>query len=308
MTKKAPKTQKSNDKREIIDFMKNKSIALFVSFVLIISSLYLVFTKGLNLGVDFTGGIVIELRTEKKSDKADLRDFLNSKKEELNVNEFTLQNIGEENDIMIRVSNNSKNNDERIKFIENVKILLKEKLGENTKFRKVDYVGPQIGEELKKDGAMALGFAFIGMLIYIWMRFEFQFGVGAILALIHDAILTLGIYSFLQLEFNVTSIAAILTIIGYSINDSVVIYDRIRENLRKYKKKPLTEVLNLSINDTLSRTILTAGTTLVAILALIIVGGDAIFGLSVAVFAGVIIGTYSSIYIAAPILTLIKSK
>lgn len=303
------KTAKNNKKTKTnIDFIAHKKLAYGVSLLLIALSLYSIFTKGLNFGVDFTGGIVIEVRSGNPIDIAKLREHLKEETKSLKINEVTLQNIGDDKNVIIRISNpENSDKDSRVKLIKDIKNIVKSDV-KDANFRKVDYVGPQIGGELIKNGVKALLLAFTGMMLYIWFRFEWQFGIGAILALIHDVILTFGIYSFFELEFNVTSIAAILTIIGYSINDSVVIYDRIRENLRKFKKKPLAEILNISINSTLSRTILTAGTTLVALAALIIAGGPAILGLSIAVFAGVVIGTYSSIYIASPVLQLINLK
>lgn len=290
------------------NFIQYKSIAFIISLILIGCSIFSIATKGLNLGVDFTGGIVIEIQSKSDINSSDLRSKLKKQAKALNVNEITLQNIGDNKNIMVRVSNPKDSSKEaRVALIKSLKENIASHIPDVT-FRKVDFVGPQIGEELINSGITALLFAFAGMMLYIWIRFEWQFGIGAIIALVHDVILTFGLYSLLGLEFNVTSIAAILTIVGYSINDSVVIYDRIRENLRKFKKRTLPEILNISINGTLSRTILTAGTTLVALLALIIAGGQAILGLSIAVFAGVVIGTYSSIYIASPVLQLINLK
>jgi preprotein translocase SecF subunit len=300
-------SKKNFDKTKVIDFMKQRYIAFVISAILIVGSIFLILEKGLNFGVDFTGGIVIEIKSANSIDIADLRSYLYDKVEEYNINEVTIQNLGSDKEVLIRVANPDVSQEERVKLIEKLKLDIAEKVT-NPDFRKVDYVGPQVGEELIKSGINALLIAFLGMMLYIWIRFEWQFGLGAIIALIHDVILTLGLYSLLNLEFNITSIAAILTIIGYSINDSVVIYDRIRENLRKFKKLELKEVLNLSINNTLSRTILTAGTTLLALLALIVAGGEAIYGLSLAVFVGVVIGTYSSIYIASPVLQIIGYK
>ncbi len=297
-----------NKDSKLINFVAHRKIAFSISLILIALSIYSVATKGLNLGVDFTGGIVMEVRSGNEINVAELRNHLDVETKKLGINEVTLQNIGDKKNIMVRISNpENKSPEARTKLIADVKELIKADI-KDSEFRKVDFVGPQIGEELITNGLKALILAFVGMMFYIWVRFEWQFGIGAITALIHDVIITFGIYSFFGLEFNVTSIAAILTIVGYSINDSVVIYDRIRENLRKFKKLPLDEIIDVSINSTLSRTILTAGTTLVALLALIIAGGQAILGLSIAVFCGVIIGTYSSIYIASPILKLINLR
>jgi preprotein translocase subunit SecF len=215
-----------------------------------------------------------------------------------NLGEVSLQNFDDRN-FMIKVAQNKDINQEQtIKSIK--KIINKNFPG--TEYRKVDFVGPQIGEELIKKGVMALLLSFAAIMIYIWIRFDWQFGIGAIAALLHDSTMVFGFFALTGLEFNATSIAAILTIIGYSINDSVVIYDRIRENLHKYKKASLSDLINLSLNSTLSRTVLTSGATLLSLIALIIFGGEALKSFSVAVFFGIVVGTYSSIYISAPIL------
>jgi preprotein translocase subunit SecF len=282
-----------------IDFMKRKWLAFGISILLSIFAIGLMVTKGFNYGIDFSGGVVIEMRTETSVELSKIRVAFAADK---SLGEVSLQHFGSDNDIMIRFQPRLGEGETQQQAIDKVKALLTSTLGEKIDYRKVDYVGPQVGKELKMDAAIALGLAVLGIMIYIWLRFEWQYGVGAILALGHDAILTLGLFSLAGLEFNLTSIAAILTILGYSINDSVVIYDRIRECLRKYKKMEMDELLNLSINQTLSRTILTAGTTLVAIVALIVWGGPVIRDFSIAIFFGIIIGTYSSIYISAPVL------
>ena len=257
-----------------------------------ISSLILVFTKGLNYGIDFAGGVLIEVRIDENPDISKIREVLSNK-----IDDIHIQESGE-NDVQIRVSKASQDQDKLIKKIQNI-------LEENftkVEYRKIDFVGPQVGSELIFKGFLALFLSFIFIMIYIWIRFDWQFGLGGIFALLHDAIVTLGFFSITGLEFNLTSIASILTIIGYSINDSVVIYDRIRENLRNYKKMDLIILINSSTNSTLSRTILTASTTLISLLALIFFGGEALFSFSVATFFGIALGTYSSIYISAPIL------
>jgi len=263
-----------------------------LSIIFMIGSLILVFTKGLNYGIDFAGGILIEARIDENPDISKIREVLSSK-----INDIHIQESGE-NDVQIRVSKASQDQDKLIKKIQNI-------LEENftkVEYRKIDFVGPQVGSELILKGFLALFLSFIFIMIYIWIRFDWQFGLGGIFALLHDAIVTLGFFSITGLEFNLTSIASILTIIGYSINDSVVIYDRIRENLRNYKKMDLQLLINSSTNSTLSRTILTASTTLISLLALILFGGEALFSFSVATFFGIALGTYSSIYISAPIL------
>jgi preprotein translocase subunit SecF len=272
--------------------MSIHKIALGLSIIFMIASLALVFTKGLNYGIDFAGGILIEVRIDENSDIAKIREVLSNK-----IDDIHIQESGE-NDVQIRVSKASQDQDKLIKKIQNI-------LEENftkVEYRKIDFVGPQVGSELIFKGFLALFLSFIFIMIYIWIRFDWQFGLGGIFALIHDAVVTLGFFSITGLEFNLTSIASILTIVGYSINDSVVIYDRIRENLRNYKKMDLKLLINSSTNSTLSRTILTASTTLISLLALILFGGEALFSFSVATFFGIALGTYSSIYISAPIL------
>jgi preprotein translocase subunit SecF len=280
-----------------IDFMKVHKIALSASIFFMLASLILVFSKGLNLGIDFSGGILIEARISEDVKVSEIRELL--KKEAKDVQ---IQNIGK-GDILIRVAGED---DQENKAGQSAVVKrIQESLDRNysdIEYRKVDYVGPQIGSELIQNGFLALFMSCIFIMIYIWIRFDWQFGLGGIFALIHDAVLTLGFFSITGLEFNLTSIAAILTVIGYSINDSVVIYDRIRENLRKHKRMGLSNLINLSTNSTLSRTLLTAGTTLISLLALIIFGGEVLRSFSLATFFGIALGTYSSIYISAPIL------
>ncbi|MBU6141195.1 MAG: protein translocase subunit SecF [Proteobacteria bacterium] len=275
-----------------IDFMKPHKVALIASIVAIIGSLTLVGVKGLNFGIDFAGGILIEAKIVDDVDLTKVRELLSAE-----IKDVQIQNI-DGKDLLIRVAKSDQEQSVLVKKIQEI-------LGQNfseIEYRKIDYVGPQVGSELIQKGFMALLMSFIFIMIYIWIRFDWQFGVGGIFALIHDVVLTLGFYSVTGLEFNLTSIAAILTIIGYSINDSVVIYDRIRENLRRFKKMELANLINSSANSTLSRTILTSGITLISILALVLFGGDVLYSFSVAAFFGIVIGTYSSIYISAPIL------
>ncbi len=276
--------------------MKLHKLALFMSVFCIVASLLLVFTKGLNLGIDFAGGILIEARMQENADVSAVREMLTTV-----VKDVQIQNIDQNNnrgDLLIRVA---KADEEQSVVVKKIQEILNKNFS-NVEYRKIDYVGPQVGAELIWKGFLALFLSFIFLMIYIWIRFDWQFGLGGIFALLHDAVLTLGFYSVSGLEFNLTSIAAILTIIGYSINDSVVIYDRIRENLRRYKKMDLSDLINSSTNSTLSRTVLTSGVTLVSLLALILFGGEALHSFSTAAFFGIIIGTYSSIYISAPIL------
>jgi preprotein translocase subunit SecF len=275
-----------------INFMGVHKIALYLSVVCIVGSLALVFAKGLNLGIDFAGGILIEARIEEGADISKVRELIAAE-----IKDVQIQNI-DQKDLLIRVA---KTDEEQLVIVKKIQEILGANFS-NIEYRKIDYVGPQVGSELIKKGFLALFMSFLFIMIYIWIRFDWQFGLGGIFALIHDAILTLGFFSLSGLEFNLTSIAAILTIIGYSINDSVVIYDRIRENLRRYKKMDLADLINSSTNSTLSRTVLTSGVTLVSLLALVFFGGEALFSFSLATFVGILIGTYSSIYISAPIL------
>ena len=277
-----------------LDFMKSHKLVTLISATLIIASIILVLTRGLNLGIDFSGGILIEAKLKEEVSLSKIRSLLDKE----NIGEFNIQNF-DETGLMIRVSKGKDDNQNVI--VTKIKTILNANIS-NIDYRKVDFVGPQVGKELIKKGLLALFLSFISIMIYIWVRFDWQFGIGAIAALVHDAVLTFGFFAITGLEFNLTSVAAILTIIGYSINDSVVIYDRIRENLRKYKEMDLTKLLNISINATLSRTILTSGMTLISLLALILFGGEVLRSFSLAVFFGITIGTYSSIYISAPLL------
>ena len=277
-----------------IDFMGIHKAALVISIVLTIASISLVAFRGLNLGIDFSGGILMEVKFQDKVELSQIRNLLDKKE----LGEITLQNFDDQN-FMIKVSQNKDIN--QAQTIKQIKQIIDNNFP-NSEYRKVDFVGPQIGSELVMKGFMALLLSFAAIMIYIWIRFDWQFGIGAILALIHDAIMTMGFFSLNGLEFNATSIAAVLTIIGYSINDSVVIYDRVRENLQKFKKTNLSDLINLSINATLSRTILTSSTTLLSLVALIIFGGDVLKSFSTAVFFGILVGTYSSVYISVPVL------
>jgi preprotein translocase subunit SecF len=275
-------------------------IALAISVILSTISIILVLSKGLNLGIDFSGGVLIETQFQEKVELSQLREMLDKKE----IGEITLQSFDEKN-FIIRASQN-KNLDQN-QTIKQIKTVL-DKNFSNIQYRKTDFVGPQIGGELVMNGLLALCLSFIFIMIYIWVRFDWQFGVGAIVSLTHDTIIVFGFFAITGLEFNSTSVATILTVIGYSINDSVVIYDRIRENLHKFKSMKLSKLLNLSINATLSRTILTSGTTLLALLSLIVFGGEILKSFSIATFFGIMIGTYSSIYISAPILLYIDPR
>jgi len=285
-----------------INFIRFRSVGLMLSVILMIASLALFFGRGLNFGIDFKGGILIEIATEEAVDIADLRNRLDA----LELGEVQIQQFGSPTDILIRVAEaqNAKTTEHDLSAVDKIR----NELTEVKEFRRVEIVGPQISSELIYKGVLAVVSAVGLMLIYIWLRFEWQFSAGAVLALIHDVILTIGIFSLLQLEFGLPIIAALLTIIGYSMNDTVVVYDRVRENLRKYKKMPLPELFNMSINSTLSRTVMTSLTTLLALFSLYILGGEVIRGFPFAMIWGVFIGTYSSIFIAGPLLLYLGVK
>ena len=279
------------------DFMKLKNYFIYLSIFLIVMSVFLLSFRGLNLGIDFKGGTLVEVTT-KNSDIGELRSVLSP-----HFNDVSLQEFGNSQTIIIRLQNNS--NEESIETINKVKDLINDKVEE---FRRSEFVGPTISSELLWKGLQAISFALIAILFYIWLRFEWQFGFGAVVALTHDVLFTLGVLSLLKIDFSLASIAAILTICGYSINDSVVVYDRIRENLRKYKKLDMKELFNISINNTLSRTVMTSLTTLIALFSLYFLGGEVIRPFAFAMVIGVIVGTYSSIFIAVPTLLLFKFR
>ena len=284
-----------------IKFMKIKKLTLIISSILFFLSLALVFFKGLNLGIDFTGGSLIEARFKENIDLSNLRIQMNK----LNLGEIQLQTIGSENDIVIRVQEKKSNENKQTETIQIIKNSLSDK---SIEYRRTEFVGPKVGGELVKAGILAIIFSLFGILIYIWLRFQWNFALGAIIALIHDVILTLGFFSIFQFEFNLATVAAVLTIAGYSINDTVVLYDRLRESMRKYKQISFDEVINISLNGTLSRTLMTSLTTLMALLALFIFGGIVISSFIIALIWGVLIGTYSSLYVASPILTYLKQE
>ena len=270
----------------------NKFNILSVSLVIV--SLLLLLFKGLNFGIDFKGGTLIELRsTDTKINVSSLRDNLS----QMNLGDISVKNFGNENDFLIKFENNENKN-----VIEEIKTNLDKSFGNNFNFRRVENVGPKVSSELLKSGVIAISVALGLMLIYIWIRFEWQFSLGAIMALFHDVIVTLGLFSLLGLEINLSIIAAVLTIVGYSMNDTVVIFDRVRENLRKYSDIKIYELTNISINETLSRTLITSITTLLALFSIFFFGGEVLKGFSLAMIFGVFFGTYSSIYIANTVL------
>ena len=276
-----------------------KKLNILSSIFIIFSILVLLF-KGLNLGVDFKGGTLIELRTENQNiNIAEIREsFL-----KMNLGDVTVKKFGKENDYLVKIEI-TKSDDEN--FIKSINDKLSADLGATVNFRRVENVGPKVSNELLRAGLLAISLSLAAMLFYIWIRFEWQFSLGAIIALIHDVIITMGIFSFLAYEVNLSIVAAVLTIVGYSMNDTVVIFDRIRENLKKYSKMPIADISDLSTNQTLSRTLITSVTTLLALFSIYIFGGAILKGFSFAMILGVIIGTYSSIFIATPVLNYTK--
>ena len=286
--------------KKIIPFNNLYKTCNLASIILIIISLLLLLIKGLNYGVDFKGGTLIEIKTNDKNISiSDLRNSFNK----MNLGDVTVKHFGSENDFIVKFE---KRNSNKSNFIEEIKNKLTNYIGDNYDFRRVENIGPKVSSELLKSGVIAIGLSLAAMLIYIWIRFEWQFSLGAIIAIFHDVIITLGIFSLFSFEINLSIVAAVLTIIGYSMNDTVVIFDRVRENLKKYLDIEIFELTNISINETLSRTIITSITTLIALLSIYFFGGQILKGFSLAMILGVIFGTYSSIYIANPILVLLN--
>ncbi|MBH90585.1 MAG: protein translocase subunit SecF [Candidatus Marinimicrobia bacterium] len=278
------------------NFESKFKIANLVSIFLVVSSFTLIFFKGLNFGIDFKGGTLIELRTETKNiQTSDIRSaFSNMNLGDLNVKEF-----GKQGDFLIKFEKKTFNKDDGLKQIKNTII---ERLGADINFRRVENVGPKVSQELLNSGILAISLALGAMLFYIWVRFEWQFSLGSILAIFHDVLITIGLFSLLSLEINLSIVAAVLTIVGYSMNDTVVIYDRIRENLRKLSSLKIGSISNISINETLSRTVITSVTTLLALFSIFVLGGEILRGFALAMIIGVLVGTYSSIFVASPIL------
>ena len=283
-----------------IDFSSKFKSANILSLLIFTMSVLFILFKGLNYGIDFKGGTLIELRTDSKNvNISEIRSSLNS----MNLGDVNVKEFGKEGDYLIKVEQKTENNNQ---LIPEIKKTLINKLNAEINFRRVENVGPKVSSELLQSGIIAISLSLIAMLFYIWIRFEWQFSIGSIVALFHDVIITIGIFSILSLEINLSIIAAVLTIVGYSMNDTVVIYDRIRENLNKHTRLNISETSNLSINETLSRTIITSLTTLLALLSIYILGGEILRGFSFAMILGVLIGTYSSIFVAAPVLKFFK--
>ena len=275
---------------------KFKRANIFSLFLFLLSIILISF-KGLNYGIDFKGGTLIELRSD-NVEASSIRDILKN----MDLGDVNVKKFGKEGDFLIKVEQKGDNN----KLIPEIKQKLSENLNTEVNFRRVENVGPKVSAELLQSGIIAISLSLAAMLFYIWVRFEWQFSIGSIIALFHDVIITIGIFSLLSLEINLSIIAAVLTIVGYSMNDTVVIYDRIRENLGKFHKLSISEIANLSINETLARTIITSVTTLLALFSIFILGGEILRGFSFAMILGVLIGTYSSIFVASPILKFLK--
>ena len=268
------------------------------SLILFATSVLFILLKGLNYGIDFKGGTLIELRASSTA-ASEIRTVLNK----MDLGDVNVKNFGKKDDYLIKVEQKE---DDGNKIIPQIKENLSVNLKTEINFRRVENVGPKVSSELLQSGIIAISLSLAAMLFYIWIRFEWQFSIGSIIAIFHDVVITLGVFSVLSLEINLSIIAAVLTIVGYSMNDTVVIYDRIRENLNKYNRLNISEIADLSINDTLARTIITSATTLLALLSIFILGGEILRGFSFAMILGVIIGTYSSIFVASPMLKFFK--
>ena len=283
-----------------LDFSSKFKTANVLSLFFFILSILFIFFKGLNYGIDFKGGTLIELRADSKNVSiAEIRSSLNS----MNLGDVSVKEFGQEGDYLLKVEQKTSSNND---LIPKIKDNLIKNLNAEINFRRVENVGPKVSSELLQSGIIAISLSLAVMLFYIWIRFEWQFSIGSIVAIFHDVVITIGIFSILSLEINLSIIAAVLTIVGYSMNDTVVIYDRIRENLNKYIRLNINEIANLSINETLSRTIITSLTTLLALSSIYILGGQILRGFSLAMILGVLIGTYSSVFVAAPVLKFFK--
>jgi len=285
-----------------INFLKWKYVATALSVLLIIASIALVAVRGLNFGIDFKGGILMEVGFTQAPDLDDMRGDLNR----LDLGDVSLQEFGSDRQIAIRLPQQEGGEKGQQAAVAKVKEALTADYGDGVSFRRVESVGGKVSGELLTDASLAIGLAMLAVAIYIWFRFEWQFGVGALLSLVHDVAITFGFLALTQMEFDLNMVAALLTTVGYSLNDTVVVYDRVRENLRKYRKMDMEPLLNLTVNETLSRTIMTSLSTGLALLALLIFGGEVVRGFTAAMLLGVVIGTFSSIYVAAPLLIWMK--
>ncbi len=281
-----------------IPFMAWRRPFLAGSLLLMLLSAVLAWVPGLNFGIDFRGGSLVELRLDKPADLAELRQLLG----DLGLGQVQLQHFGSERDVLVRIERQEGEPEVQLAAIEKVKQALRARYGDGVEFRRSEFVGPKVSGELFWAGVLAVTIALALVLVYIWFRFEWQFGAGAILALLHDVLTTIGVFVVTGYEFNLATVAAILTIVGYSLNDTVVIYDRIRENLRRYKTLEIAELIDRSLNETLARTLMTSITTLIALIVLFVIGPEVIEGFLFAMIWGVLSGTYSSVYLAAPVL------
>ncbi len=277
-----------------IDFMRYHKLCFLISLALVIGSAGLIAVKGLNFGIDFRGGILMEVETPEPADLGRMRATLGG----LDLGEVALQEFGASNSVLIRVQRQEGDEQAQIRAVN----AIKEALGTGIEYRRTEYVGPKVGGELIDSALLAAALALAGIAAYIWFRYEWQFGVNAIVATFHDCITTVGLFALLDLDFNLTTVAAVLTIAGYSVNDTVVVYDRVRDEMRRYKKMPMAELINLAINKTLSRTTVTSGLTMLSVLALFFFGGEVIRGFSLALIWGIFIGSYSTIFVATPML------
>lgn len=277
-----------------INFLRFHKVTFLISVIMVVGSILLIAFKGLEFGVDFAGGILMEVKTEGPADLASMREQLS----ELGLGEVALQEFGAADTVLIRLQSQGDAEGAQIAAIQKVK----DSLGPAVQFRRSEYVGPKVGDELIRDATIATVLALFGIMAYVWFRYEWQFAVNCIVALFHDCITTVGLFALLGIQFDLNVVAAVLTIAGFSVNDTVVIYDRIREELRRYKKMPMRELINLSINRTLTRTIMTSGLAFLAVLALLLFGGPALRGFSLAMTWGIVVGTYSTICVATPML------
>jgi preprotein translocase subunit SecF len=288
-----------------IRFVRHRYIAFVVSLALVLLSVGAIAVKGLNYGIDFAGGTLIEVRMpQAEADLARMRSTLSG----LGLGEVNLQGFGQPNDVLIRVQRQEGEEAAQAQAVQTVRQALDEEFGEGIEYRRVEYVGPKVGQELIEAGVLAVVLSLAGIFLYLWFRFEWQYSVGATVATIHDPVVIVGLYAATGMEFNLTSVAAILTVVGYSVNDTVVVYDRVRENLRKYRRMELEALLDRSVNETLSRTVMTGMTTLLPLLTLYFFGGEVLRGFSLAIIVGILIGTYSSIYVAGPMLLYLRLR
>jgi preprotein translocase SecF subunit len=284
-----------------IDFMRWHRFTFALAVIMTLGSVGLLFVKGLNFGIDFAGGILMEVRAPQPPDLADMRSRLGG----LGLGEVSLQSFGDPNTVLVRLPQQEGGEQAQQTAISKVRA----ELGNDWEYRRTETVGPKVGAELVKNAVIAVGLAMAGIFVYVWIRYAWQFGVNALLAMVHDVVTTVGLFSLLGLQFDLATVAAILTVAGYSVNDKVVVFDRIRFEMRRYKTMSMGDVINLSVNETLSRTTVTAGLTLISVIALFLVGGEVLHGFSIALIWGIVIGTYSSICIAAAgLLNLRQSK